>query len=63
MTSPRKQQCFTFRSINPSTVDLCPAEAEMGATVDATKTAVFLSAILKELHQTSTKPVEILNDS
>jgi hypothetical protein len=54
---------FYFRSINPSTVDLCPAEAEMGATVEATKTAILLRGILEELKQTSTKPVEIYNDN
>ena len=31
-----KTGMFYFRTINP-TVDLCPAEAEMGATVETTK--------------------------
>jgi len=54
---------FYFRSINPSTVDLCPAEAEMGATVETTKTAVMLNGLLHELKQTTTQPVEIYNDN
>jgi len=54
---------FYFRSINPSTVDLCPAEAEMGATVETTKTAVMLKGLLQELKQTTTKAVEIYNDN
>ena len=51
---------FYFRYINPSTVDLCP---EMGATVEATKTAILLRGILEKLKQTSTKPVEMYNDN
>ena len=54
---------FYFRTINPSTVDLCPAEAEMGATVETTKTALMLNGILKELQQTLAGPVDIYNDN
>jgi hypothetical protein len=54
---------FYFRSIRPTTVDLCATEAEMSATVEATKTALQLQGILLELNQTSIQAVELYNDN
>ena len=54
---------FYFKSVRAPTVDLCSAEAEMGSTVETTKTAVLLQGILQELQQTSFEPIEIYNDN
>jgi len=54
---------FYFRSIRPTTVDLCATEAEMSATVEATKTALQLQGILLELNQSNMQAVELYNDN
>lgn len=54
---------FYFKSKLPPTVDLCSAEAEMGSTVETTKTAMLFHGILKELHQAGLQPIEIYNDN
>jgi hypothetical protein len=52
---------FYFRTINPSTVDLCPGEAEMRTTVETTKTVLILNGIFKELQKALAGPVDIYN--
>ena len=45
------------------TVDLCTAEGECGAIVEAVKDCILLNGCLEEMHQTQLQPTPLYNDN